>query len=172
MSLLFAYSSEVAYGRGSTEPMRGELPTIETRTAWDGKDAQVRNTFRHKHLLTRQQMTRILYTVFACCSRIGRGEDRGFRCERRAARRRRQLQGSSPSALCLCTVYSSFPPLVFSLGKHALVYSTSVIREHIAHYTNTLLVPVQNYCISDFRCRVWFVLAGSPKASRIVICLQ
>ena len=32
--------SEVAYGRGSTEPMRGELPTIETRAAWDGKDAK------------------------------------------------------------------------------------------------------------------------------------
>jgi protein disulfide-isomerase A6 len=34
------FLSEVAYGRGSTEPMRGELPTIETRAAWDGKDAK------------------------------------------------------------------------------------------------------------------------------------
>lgn len=152
MSLLFAYSSEVAYGRGSTEPMRGELPTIETRTAWDGKDAQVRYTFRHKHLVTGQQMTRILYTVFACCSRIGRGEDRGNRCERRAARRRRQLQGSSPSPLCLCTVYSSFPPLVCltwqTCARVQYEYNTLRIIQILNLYYSTDYRTTQNYCIS------------------------
>lgn len=38
---LSEFLSEVAYGRGSTEPMRGELPAIETRAAWDGKDAKL-----------------------------------------------------------------------------------------------------------------------------------
>ena len=35
-------SRDLAYGKGTTAPLRGsELPTVEKRDAWDGKDGEV-----------------------------------------------------------------------------------------------------------------------------------